>query len=382
MKRYSFLLSLFIPFILHAGYWDSKELSQEAVVIIPVADMTGEALSLEKSLEEQYAAIPVSWGNKLETCKRIHQLIFNEVVRVVEKKDGQVKCQVPNAFWEDVAGNRYNEFWTLEKNLCYLKDLKEAGNLSAIPQPYAENFVPKNLSKNVLVDGILTLIRPWLDEETSTWYSAGTRFVPMPVQTSASSYVVEVLHYPTQKKRIVAIPHEYALIFYSKQYTVSRDTFVKVLKQWAQNNPNKIPYVWGGSTYISLCDPYNAKKETVVQGTQELTYWSRPEGAPHTGCDCSGLILRVAQSCGMPYFFKNTTTAAKNLRPLMPTEMLQNGDIIWIPGHVLVVSDALIGECVDSRGYDPGYGYVQTLPIGEVFEGITTFEQLVHSYRE
>lgn len=385
MKQYIlFVLSIFTSFLLRASYWDKKELSQEAVVIVPVADMTGDALScVERSLEVQYASIPVSWGNKLETCKRIHQLLFNEVVRVVERKDGQVKCQVPNAFWENAQGNRFNEFWTLEKNLCYLKDLKESGNLSAIPQPYSENFVPQDLTKTILLEGILTLTKPWFDKETGIWYSAGTRFVLIPAQTSVGSYLVEIFYNSVKNKKILSIPQEYALVSYSKQYTISRDTLIKVLKQWAENDPKKIPYVWGGCSCIALCNPYNAKKETITSGTQELTYWSRPEeDTPYTGYDCSSLILRSTQICGMPYFFKNTTTAAKHLRSLAPTETLQNGDIIWIPGHVLVVSDVPTGECIDSRGYDPGYGFVQAIKIEKVFQNITNFDQLVEAYRK
>ncbi len=60
---------------------------------------------------------------------------------------------------------------------------------------------------------------------------------------------------------------------------------------------------------------------------------------PMSGFDCAGIISRAAQMCGIPYYFKNTYTLAHYLKSLSIDTHLQEGDLIWIPGHVMIVSD-------------------------------------------
>jgi hypothetical protein len=382
MRKLFGLSLIFLIFSLSAGYWDTKKLSSEAVVCVPVAEMVGEPLTFAELDEEQYPSFPVSWSNKTAACPRIHQLLFNEVVKVIERKEGQVKCQLPHVFYETMDGKRLNEFWTLEKNLCFLTTIKEE-DLLVIPQPYAENFVPEKLEKAVSLEGVLTLTKPWFDEAAHVWYSAGTRFVLAETVEPNESYIVEILDYQAKQKRMMAIPNDSALIHYGKEYASDKLGFIKILKAWASNAPKKIPYVWGGCSCIDLCDLSNAKKGEITKGDEKLTYWTRPcEGKLHTGFDCSGLILRAAQACGMPYFFKNTTTILKHLQPLGAAETVQEGDIIWISGHVMVISDVQAGECIEARGYDSGYGVVQAIALGELFEDIKNFGDLLKAYKE
>lgn len=92
--------------------------------------------------------------------------------------------------------------------------------------------------------------------------------------------------------------------------------------------------------------------------------------------DCSCLVLRAAQIAGLPYYFKNTTTLVKNLNDVPENESLEEGDLIWFPGHVMIISDLEKHELVDAVSYSSGHGILRSTPLAGFFEGITTYDQL------
>ena len=55
---------------------------------------------------------------------------------------------------------------------------------------------------------------------------------------------------------------------------------------------------------------------------------------------------------------------------------LQEGDIIWIRGHVMIVGSLKDNTLIEARGYNHGYGKVQEIPLHTVFKYIKTFAQL------
>ena len=112
------------------------------------------------------------------------------------------------------------------------------------------------------------------------------------------------------------------------------------------------------------------------------TFWSRPDydTTIKNGFDCSNLILRAAQISQIPYFFKNTTTLKKNLKTISPNEKLEAGDLIWVPGHVIVVADLDKNTIIESRSYSHGYGKIQEIPLNEEFKNINTFEDLLKHF--
>jgi len=142
-----------------------------------------------------------------------------------------------------------------------------------------------------------------------------------------------------------------------------------------------VPYVWGGMSPpwgTSLAD--NQFEETeAIYGAKPGTAFTRQDGNayPKTGFDCSGIILRAAQACGIPYFFKNTTTAGKHLRTLADDEALEDGDLILIPGHIMVISDVEKNMLIDSCGYASGFGCVREIELNKVFRDIATYDELI-----
>jgi hypothetical protein len=79
---------------------------------------------------------------------------------------------------------------------------------------------------------------------------------------------------------------------------------------------------------------------------------------------------------GIPYFYKNSLTIAKHLAPLNKKETISEGDIIWLPGHVMVVSSLKDNLLVEARHYSHGYGKVHEIPLSHQFKNINSYEQL------
>ena len=91
--------------------------------------------------------------------------------------------------------------------------------------------------------------------------------------------------------------------------------------------------------------------------------------------------MRAAQICGIPYAYKNTITAAKNLRKIDTFETVQEGDLLWVPGGLLVISDIAHNRILGVLGYQFGYGKIVELKLSQLFNDITTYEELLENYR-
>lgn len=99
---------------------------QEALIIVPVADLVGSPLG-----GERYQDLPFSGAN----CSRIHQSLFNERVIIVEDREHEVKVKIPNFYYlQDESLIPQNTFWTLKKNLLVLDEHKKIDR-KKIPPP-------------------------------------------------------------------------------------------------------------------------------------------------------------------------------------------------------------------------------------------------------
>lgn len=374
-----YLLILWLPFN-SIFYSYAEQVPYQAVTRTCVADLLGQSMKTitHYPIEYSYKKLPFCAKNP-NACMRIHQLLLHEQVSVVEETNHEVCIRVPHIFF-----NRKNDascntlFWTLKKNIISLKKLKESGvNVSLLPEPISFD------AKKSMPQTIVTLIKPYKDPKTHMLFSAGTRFVQAPHQStnSSTSYAVYALHPGTNKIHIIHIPHDF--LFKSSPHMSSvekQKLFVAILKQWATNGPVNtcIPYVWGGCSFLGYIEdrPYET--------TQGLfgTCYSRPS-KPHEkihGFDCAGIIVRAAQIAGLPYFFKNSTTIAKHLQSLKRSERAQEGDIIWLPGHVMVISSTQNHTAIEARHYNHGYGKVHEIPIKNVFKNISTIDDLERAY--
>ena len=86
--------------------------------------------------------------------------------------------------------------------------------------------------------------------------------------------------------------------------------------------------------------------------------------------------MRAAQAACIPYFYKNSTTLAKELKPLAAQQAIEPGDLIWISGHVIIITNPKTGWCCEARDYGHGYGQTQQIHISKLFKDVQSLEQI------
>jgi hypothetical protein len=249
--------------------------------------------------------------------------------------------------------------------------LKNSELKALVPQPisYEKQLAPQL--------NTITLITPYTVPECSCTFSAGTRFIVTGTNPENKTITVELIHPKTHTPLAITLPYNHCLTP-SASREQQRKNFVKLLRLWS-NNSGSIPYVWGGCSYI-FSAPNLAFKE-VTTGSNQSHYVLEPQSpSPQTGFDCAGLVARAAQAAGLPYFFKNTTTLATFLNPLTEDEQVQDGDLIWIPGHVMIVSNREQNTLIEARDYSSGWACVQERPLKEIFKNIVCYNDLEARY--
>lgn len=358
----------------------SSELKNYAVVKVSVADLSTESLQVifkNQPAEISYKDMPFAESQGFFSCARVHQLLFNEVVKILKYSGPEVKCELSNIFFENNSHIPIKSFWTLKKYIMPLDQAKKEGyNIDYVPERYSDE------KQNLLLDNnILTLSWTWYDPITRKHYSAGTRFVRDSANDKASYYAIKLLDLTKKANRLSFVPKKFAVVQYSKNPDVTIKKFVKLLKRWANQGDNFIAYLTGGCSFIKTYSSDDFYLKEKKQNNRTVKFWMRPNSkSPYTGMDCSCLIARAAQVVGMPYYFKNTTTLAKYLKVLKPKEKLENGDLIWYNGHVLIVSDIKHNKLIESAGYPFGHGKVHEIALKDIFKGIKTYKDLLKKY--
>lgn len=351
-----------------------------AVVKVPVADACGFQIGkCTKQIEDYYQTLPYAPDTGSYGCLRIHQLLFNEVVTVTkEYPGGEVAVEVPGWFFLDGLHRKRHDCWMLKKDLMVLKGNLSAEFRKAIPSPVDASKPVAEYSKNILV-----LSESWFDEKTQNLYSAGTRFVRQPEKDTQNTYEVMIIE--PIKKRVIAqaIPKGKAVVYELTSFEKAQKVFMSIIRGWAHQNNGFIPYVYGGA---SVRERYQDKSFSKLEGMRcgsPATYWDRPRGTivvPRSGFDCSNMILRAAQMSFLPYYFKNTLALVSYLRPLKLGEKVEEGDLVWYSGHVMVVGDVSKNLLIESIGYESGYGCIHEIPVNRVFHGIQNFKELIHAH--
>ena len=312
----------------------------KAIVVVPVADLLGQP---SQNINPNKFYNQLNPSTELGACYRINQSLFNEIVDVIQERGPEVEIATQNCFIKNSVSDRYNKFWTLKSNILPLNDIEI------------------NKISNILSQ--ITLIRPF--RYKNLIFSAGTNFV-VQVETK-NSYKVFILNTKTKDFDLVDIPKNYT--FEPSDNKIN--DFIRILKSWT-NRKKVIPYVWGGT---SFCKIYKKHKNA-----SEFHKFLSKNETIKSGMDCAGLILRAAQIAGIPYFYKNTTTLAANLPKIKKIDSIKNGDLIFFPGHVIIISDIDKNLCIEARGYNHGYGIVQEIPLNQLFRNINNFDELRDAY--
>ncbi|MCX5922057.1 MAG: hypothetical protein NTX86_01885 [Candidatus Dependentiae bacterium] len=389
---YCFLL---LPLSLYANN------THKALVAVPIIDLVGspiQDLIPNVSEPKAYKALPLCGGNtnKFLACPRMHQLLFNEVVTIIEVKNSEALIHIPNFFYMvNGKATPQHAYWTPKKNLIMFKEL--------VKQGVDLEKIPKSLSfrkKTIPVDhNTVTLIMPYTDTTLPYTFSAGTRFIKVQDLSTKEDLSAEALAkeeannspditrvYAFDKKSMshkeLAIPTSLLVSNENKEPKEKIKQFVDLLKQWAHQKNGFIPYVWGGCSFTKT---NNGEYEEIQQktSTSVTSYFtlSDDQETPKSGMDCSGLIGRAAQISGIPYFFKNTATVTSHLKPLHKNEVLEEGDIIWIPGHVMIVSNIEKNMLTEARArLNNCHGKIQEIALNKIFKGINSYQELIKAF--
>lgn len=315
----------------------------KAVIIHPIVDMS----------EKFPPSINPPASPEMGYCARDHQGLYNEIITVQEEHGEYAKVR-----YDDVryASTGDNSFWIFKGSIRPLAHIKRAHIKAHIP----------NMKYGARPTIVLTY--PWHT------FSLGTRFNHVPERDSCDSYGVTWIDHTRKKIRYGTVPRSNAKLETKHSPAVQRKIFIHSIRNLLnrvsrEGNDVVIPYVWGGSSFLQ---PY--KKDTFYL---ENAVWKRTEHTtPYAGYDCSELIMRMAKMAGMDFPWKRSTVMQEVLKKLTPTDTLEEGDIIWTEGHVMIVGNLTTNEVYESRGYGGGYGEVHRIPLHELFDGVYTFDQL------
>lgn len=361
---------------LHAeSWWKHYDLKKLAVIAEPVADMLVRpgAQYVPAMGNEAYKYLPFSCETSGFPCVRTHQCLYNEIIFDAVCENDEYTGNLPDAqYGFDQRHRPKSTYYTMASNVFTLSDLKQRGiPLDSIPRPYVLSY-KKNAQRT------LTLTMPWRDVISQRVYSAGTRFVCCPHFDTGTDYAVFLIDYKTYKLVTSAIPKTRCVLDGPRKPRDAVSLFLSILHAWTDLK-GEIPYVLGGSSFTGLCSPgFSLVKSSC--GKESHIYTRRCSGSVKSGFDCSELIWRVAHMVGLPYFCKNTSMLADVLKPLKKSEIIRNGDLIWMPGHVAIISNVEKNEIIEATGYDSGYGKVLKLQLFQRFEGISSYNDLISAY--
>ncbi|MBY0110150.1 MAG: hypothetical protein K2X90_03510 [Candidatus Babeliaceae bacterium] len=352
MKKKVFLclFTTFMPLInIHADY---------GMIQQPVVDLYGSADGAAGKL------LPAMSKNS-EPCPRINQALFNETFQIAQWGSQATRIIIPWAIYGyDTWGKPLNSYWVETKNL-FIVDEKYPHHLRcAIP-----HFADKK--------DIVTLKRPFTDIRGNT-YSVGTQFVCLKKQSESNCYSVMRLNTQTNSLEKLAIPKSMAFRFRKLSVVESRKVFVTLLTDFIQDISRHkpytiIPYVWGGGSFTT---GYSDNFFEDVSGYHRI----EKETVPLSGYDCSLLVLRFAHMAQVPYIFKTTATLEKFGKPFTETDTLEEGDLIWLQGHVVVITDIKNKMVTEAVGYENFLGKVRTVKLEQLLKNISTWDDLIDSY--
>ncbi len=361
-----------------------SQLPRKAMCTASVLDVVEYQLSGSdgtwQEVNQAYKNIPISWGPNEQdrhVCPRKHQLLLHDIVTILDETQYEAFIQLDTCFVIDTDNNKQSLTGWVLKN--HLKDINE---LDARKTPALISWTNANVDRSNIKT--VTLFTSFSDS-TGTIYCAGTRFI----LNKLINTNFEVFAYSEGESnyRLIEIPQS-SCVFETFYYTPEdkRNNFCKLLNIWTSIPSNCIPLVWGGASIGTVCNLDNFDLQVLTNEDGDVRYaWKRSTktvGDVYTGVDASGAILRAAQIMGIPYFCKNSKTALQTLTPLAVTDYPKSGDIIWLPGSLLVINDLNKNTIITTMSYASGYGALVELPLSKVFKDINTYHQLSQAYRK
>lgn len=342
MKSLKILMSLF----LFSAVVGALEPGDSLVIKVPVADLSsGYSVANNEGVAREKGAV-----------HRLHQGLCNEVVTFVQAQGNYYKILYTNVMYgQDKQKQPLRMFGIHKNSVTPVKDLSP-DELAAIPH--------RNKS-------LVTLVYP------TEGLSVGTQLVRAPEFDTADMNAVHWCDFDSHVCDIAHIPVENVWKNQILSPDQQRQAFVGMLRELVDRvakTHKVIPYVWGGSSFVTgnKQDDFSLRNGV----------WQRPKDSSgvYTGYDCSDLVMRFAQMVGIQFPWRNSSTIKEHCKALQKGQDVEDGDLIWIPGHIMIISDVKNSEIIQARGYSSGYGYVDKGHISKTFAGINSIQDLVERY--
>ncbi len=316
-----------------------------AWISVPVADL----FNSHNGQETELASC-----KKAALCTRINQALFNECYRIEKKGERRSAISIPWAVYGyEADGKPQNSYWI------------DNENFETVSPEKPTNFLIPTLHRPKTV----TLLQPFTDAQGNK-FSLGTEFV--------TNKAGQIIYQSPTTKKITRIDLT-TLKTTPYRASGSRKQFINLLTQFVDehNKQNKtIAYVWGGSSFT------HAYSSAYTQDANGFYRTDRTSQQPLSGYDCSNLLLRFTHIAQVPYIFKTTAMLEKYGKPLRNQDSLQEGDLIWLQGHVVIITSLKHHLVTESCGYDLGVGKVRTIKLNKLLQDINTWTDLVHAYKK
>lgn len=213
---------------------------------------------------------------------------------------------------------------------------------------------------------IITLLFPWRG------YSIGTQFVAQNFKKTDEYHPIIIPDFDNNTIKEDIIPN--SMTTESLKNEDPKLRFAECVKEIVAKTVSlshyTIPYVWGGTSFIT-----NHNDHPFVLNPDDGNWHLNriDQTLPYSGFDCSGLIWRVLNMLDqINHPWRNTYEMAAKLKPVDLYSKLQNGDLLWFPRHIAVITNKDKGKIIEARGYALGHGKVQKIKIEEYLATINS----------
>lgn len=288
-----------------------------------------------------------------QICLRDHQGIYNESFCLILDD-----TKFFNVISPRIKNSRNNE--------VHFKIKKDDGTIIN-----KDNMLSKAIPAFNQNAHIITLLFPW------GGYSIGTQFVAQNFKKTDENHSIIIPDFQNNTIKEDIIPNSMTTESLKNQDPKLRfaECVKEIVAKTVSLSHYTIPYVWGGTSFITNHNDH----PFVLNPDDGNWHLDRiDKDLPYSGFDCSGLIWRVLNMLGqINHPWRNTYEMAAKLKPVDLCSKLQNGDLLWFPGHIAVITNKDKGKIIEARSYASGYGKVQKIKIEEYFATINQDTQKI-----
>lgn len=308
---------------------------------------------------------------------------IGDIFNIVEYENGNlinylgdyIKIQHPFYFYEK-DGKVINEFYIKKESFIRSEKINKKLKKYIVESYYYDKFIESNLISGTIINP--TKIK---NKNKDIYLYPGTR---LRFTDSTDNYLCGYIIKNKSDFIIFEIKKDDVLLDKDipKNDEEKRKLFISLLKNWlviSEKNKATIPYFYGG-TAIN----FPLKNLSKIKINEKNFYvWEKNKKNLNmiVGIDCSGLICLAARISGFKFYLRDSFIQNKYLEKVNDINEIKNGDIIWIPGHVMIINKNE-NTIIESVGYDSKFNGLVENKIYKRFENINNLNDLINLKNE